>query len=321
MYNTYVSSGLGKKKVVEITRQKIKDYYKNLKTKKEPKVCLSVATIDSIHTVVHQLFNIAVEKNYIEKNPADNIMGEIKRTNRVYERKVRALTIDEQNALIQFLEKDKTSNHWLALVTVMLEAGLRACELTGLRWKDINLKTGVIDVNHSLVYFQKDDGTCGFSVNTPKTAAGERKIPMTDNVRKAFLKQKKYLIESDKMCTDEIDGYTDFIFVNRYGRAQSRHNINRALNRIVKVYNEEVLRNYQEVDDMEDLVLLPKFSCHDLRHTCATRLCEAGVNMKFAQEFLGHADITTTMNIYTEATNELKKSEIRKFDEFLDSRK
>ena len=56
-----------------------------------------------------------------------------------------------------------------------------------------------------------------------------------------------------------------------------------------------------------EIVLLPKFSCHSLRHTCATRLCEAGINMKVIQDFLGHADIRTTMNIYTDATKDFKE--------------
>lgn len=67
----------------------------------------------------------------------------------------------------------------------------------------------------------------------------------------------------------------------------------------------------------KDVVLLPKFSCHSLRHTCATRLCEAGVNMKVIQDFLGHADISTTMNIYTDATKDFKALEIGRFDEYL----
>ena len=59
-------------------------------------------------------------------------------------------------------------------------------------------------------------------------------------------------------------------------------------------------------------VLLPKFSCHSLRHTFTTRLVEAGVNIKVVQNVLGHADFSTTMDIYTDVTKELKK---REFDD------
>ena len=54
-------------------------------------------------------------------------------------------------------------------------------------------------------------------------------------------------------------------------------------------------------------VLLPHFSCHSLRHTFTTRMCEAGVNIKVIQDTLGHKDITTTLNIYTDVTKELKE--------------
>ena len=115
-----------------------------------------------------------------------------------------------------------------------------------------------------------------------------------------------------------IDGYTDFIFVNRFGECQHHSTINKGIDRIIRDCNEEQLAKCESgTIKPKNLILLPKFSCHSLRHTCATRLCEAGINMKVIQDVLGHADITTTMNIYTEATKNLKKKEIDKFAEFL----
>ena len=119
-------------------------------------------------------------------------------------------------------------------------------------------------------------------------------------------------------CKVTIDGYTDFIFVNRFGECQHHSTINKGIDRIIRDCNEEQLAKCESgTIKPKNLVLLPKFSCHSLRHTCATRLCEAGINMKVIQDVLGHADITTTMNIYTEATKNLKKKEIEKFAEFL----
>ena len=63
--------------------------------------------------------------------------------------------------------------------------------------------------------------------------------------------------------------------------------------------------------------MLPRFSCHSLRHTFATRLCESGVNIKVIQDVLGHADFNTTMNVYTEATKDLKQREFKEFDRYL----
>ena len=69
------------------------------------------------------------------------------------------------------------------------------------------------------------------------------------------------------------------------------------------------------------MVLLPNFSCHNLRHTFATRLCEAGVNIKVIQEILGHSDISTTLDIYTDATSDFKKKEMLSFEEFINKKK
>ena len=90
-------------------------------------------------------------------------------------------------------------------------------------------------------------------------------------------------------------------------RSQNQGNLNKALRRMMRDCNDEILEKYG-VDS--DPVLLPQFSCHILRHTFATRLCESGANLKFIQSILGHADVSTTMNIYVDVTDALKKKEI-----------
>ena len=62
---------------------------------------------------------------------------------------------------------------------------------------------------------------------------------------------------------------------------------------------------------------IPHFTCHSLRHTFSTRMCEAGINVKVIQDTLGHQDISTTMNIYTDATKEMKKQEFESLDSYL----
>ena len=78
--------------------------------------------------------------------------------------------------------------------------------------------------------------------------------------------------------------------------------------------NDEILEKYGADSDP---VLLPQFSCHILRHTFATRLCESGANLKFIQRILGHADVSTTMNIYVDVADALKKKEITAFDDYM----
>ena len=81
--------------------------------------------------------------------------------------------------------------------------------------------------------------------------------------------------------------------------------------RIIRECNDEVLMKGED-----DPVLLPHFSCHTLRHTFTTRMCEAGVNVKVIQDTLGHADIATTLNIYADVSKELKQTEFIGLDEF-----
>ena len=62
--------------------------------------------------------------------------------------------------------------------------------------------------------------------------------------------------------------------------------------------------------------VLPHFSCHSLRHTFTTRMCEAGVNIKVIQDALGHSDISTTLNIYADVTKEMKVEEFKGLDSY-----
>lgn len=151
-----------------------------------------------------------------------------------------------------------------------------------------------------------------FAINTPKTKAGERIIPMLPKVKEAFLMEKAYQEECGLKSEAVVDGYRNFIFINRFGNVQHQGTLNKALRRIIRDCNYEVLDSKCKRKE----VLLPYFSNHSLRHTFTTRMCEAGVNIKAMQEILGHADAETTMDIYAEATKDLKKAELISFEDY-----
>lgn len=182
-------------------------------------------------------------------------------------------------------------------------------ECVGLRWEDVDLEEGMISVNHTLVYYNHATNGCYFNVHTPKTEAGKRKIPMLDYVREAFLEEKQRQEEFGIRCTVTIDGYTDFIFVNRFGSAQHQGTLNKALRRIIRDCNEEQL----ETAGKEPL-LLPRFSCNSLRHTFTTRLVEQNVNIKVVQDVLGHKDVKTTLDVYADVTKDLKQREFEELN-------
>lgn len=134
---------------------------------------------------------------------------------------------------------------------------------------------------------------------------------MLDFVKEAFELEKQKQKDLDIHCEVTIDGYSDFIFINRFGQAQHQATLNKAIRRIIRDCNDEQFEKSEEPE-----VLLPHFSCHSLRHTFTTRMCEAGVNIKVIQDALGHTDISTTLNIYTDVTKELKTSEFKGLDDY-----
>ena len=87
----------------------------------------------------------------------------------------------------------------------------------------------------------------------------------------------------------------------------SRGAVNNAIHRIVAEHNMDEEKK-AKAEGREPL-LIPQFSAHQLRHTFCTRFCENETNLKVIQSIMGHSDITTTMDIYADATQE-KKQEI-----------
>lgn len=299
-HNHYVRDGFGKLRISKIKYSDIKKFYYSLILEKGFKP----NSMEIVHTLLHPTFTMAVRDGLLRLNPTEGVMAEIKKSHCWEKTKRHALTVAEQRAFTNYIANSEEYRGWFPLFTVMLGTGCRIGEVLGLRWQDVDFKNRTISINHNLVYRVQEDGTCTNHVNSPKTKAGIRIIPMIDEVFDAFLEEYQYQ-KVIGFCTDEIDGYSGFVFCTGDGKVYLPNAINRTIRSICADYNKEEESKAKE--ENRDPVLLPKFSCHILRHTFCTRFCENETNLKVIQEIMGHADISTTMDVYAEATQEKKK--------------
>lgn len=301
MYNRFVRDGFCKRKIVDIKYTDVKKFYYGLIMDKT----LKSNTLDNINTLLHPAFQMAVRDGALRMNPTDGVMNEIKKSH-VWEKPQRhSLTVPQQRAFVEFLRTNKKYKDWEPVLTVLLGTGMRIGECLGLRWEDLDFDTRTISVNHTFTA-RPTIGEPGRHISTPKTRAGVRTIPMIDEVYEAFLQEYEV-----QRCvgykSETIDGYTNFVFVTYTGGVVSATSVNRAIREIIADYNAQETQKAQE--EGREPLFLPPFSAHSLRHTFCTRFCENESNVKVIQSVMGHADITTTMDIYAEATEE-KKQEI-----------
>ncbi len=307
MYKNYVSNVIGKRRIGSIKYSDIKKFYNSLILERKFKP----NSMEIINTILHPVFTMAVRDGYIRTNPSDGVMAEIKKSHNWEKPKRHALTEEQQTLFIDFLAESKTYNHWLPLMTVFLGTGCRVGELIGLTWDDCDFTEGIITINHNLVYRQQDSGKCEMHITTPKTESGKRIVPMFEAVRKALLQEKKKQMRNGFNSTI-IDGYSGFVFTNRCGYVHNPQTINRAIKRIYTACNEQEIERAKK--EHRQPVLIPHFSVHNLRHTFCTRFCENETDLKIIQEIMGHSDISTTMNIYNEATKERKQESFARLE-------
>ncbi len=305
MYDHFVRDTLGKRKIAEIKYSDVKYFYSVLVNERG----LGINTVDTIHTLLHPTFELAIMDDIIRKNPSKGVMAELKKADGKNKGVRHALTLGQQRAFMNYTKQHQVYSHWAPLFIVFLGTGCRVGEIIGLRWEDIDFDNRIISINHSIVYYPKaGKGSSELQVSKPKTEAGIRVIPMLDEVYDALRAEYDYQLETG-FNTATVDGMTGFIFHNKNGGVHNPQLINRAIKRIIYSYNaEEVIKAKRQ---HREPLILPNFSCHHLRHTFCTRFCEAETNIKTIQSIMGHANIETTMDIYAEATRDKKIEAIK----------
>lgn len=255
----------------------------------------SYSSIHSIRGVVRPAFEMAVEDDLLRKNPFDFELATVLINDSV---KRDALTAKQERDFLKFIKEDEYFNQFHDGMFILFKTGLRISELCGLTIRDIDLQEWTIDINKQLQY----TGGKKVYIEQTKTTAGTRVLPMSDEVYEAF----KRIISSRKKPKVEqmIDGVSGFLFLDDKGKPMLAYQWEKKFQHSVEKYN----KIYK--------VELPKITPHICRHTYCTNMAKSGIAVKTLQYLMGHADIATTLNVYThlkleDAKDELEQMKVR----------
>jgi integrase len=189
---------LGARNITELGRREIQEFL--TQQKKDGNMRngekLSATSTNMMLSVLNLAFEYACDMEYIEENPCVRV-----RRTKAETKRVEAFTVEEQRAIER--EIAGSDDRWLHWIPLCLYTGLRIGELLGLTWNDVDFDRGVIKITKT-VYREKDErGTWQLCVDTPKTKASDRVIPLpeyiTNMLRQDFETAKTpYVIENKK---------------------------------------------------------------------------------------------------------------------------
>lgn len=244
------------------------------------------STIQSFYAKLRPAFEMAVDDDLIRKNPFKFKLSDII-PNDTEERK--PLSQLDKKRLLEFAADYPCYDE----VVILLGTGLRVSELCGLTVHDIDFANRKITISKQLLRNLHGE----YRVETPKTDSGVRYIPMlNEEVYKAFKRvvQDRGTPKIEMM----IDGFTGFLFLNKYGKPKVARNIQYDIDILIKRYN------------ANHAIMMPDFTPHNLRHTFCTDMANKGMNLKTLQYLMGHSDASTTMNTYAACDYELAEKEL-----------
>jgi integrase len=230
---------------------------------------LSPRTVQIIHATLHKALKQAVRWQLIPRNAAQSVEPPKAR-----KREVNPLDEGQVRRVLKAVEGDKLE----ALYVLALTTGMRSGELLGLRWEDVDLQAGILQVKRTMFNGR---------VEAPKTSKGRRSIK---------------LAQISISALDKHPRVGEWVFCTSVGTPISVHNLHN--------------RSWKPLLKQAGLPKGTRF--HDLRHTAATLLLTKGVHIKIVQEMLGHSSISVTMDTYSHVLPNLQGEVVRAMDEIFE---
>jgi integrase len=192
---------------------------------------------------------------------------------------------------------EKESPMWRMFVSLAVTCGLRRGELLGLEWKHINLDAGTVEIKQALS-FTKDEK---YEIKEPKTKRSIRTLGLPQFIIQELRKYKTHCNLLRLNAADLWEGGQNFFLFTGYQG---------------KPLNPTSVKNFWQRFHVKN-PQLKYIRIHDLRHTAATLLLNKGLPAKIIADMLGHASITTTMNVYAHTTMEAQHHAASVMDDLL----
>lgn len=247
------------------------------------------SSICSIRNVVRPAFQMAVDDDFLLKNPFEFHLATVVINDRTTRE---ALTEKQERQFLDFVKNDTCFCKYYDGIFILFKTGMRISEFVGLTLSDLDMKNKKIIVNHQL----QRTRDMRYVIDDTKTASGSREIPMTEDVYECF----KSILQGRKKPKIEpiIDGRSGFIFLDKNNMPTVSLHWEKYFQRIRKKYNKT------------HKAQMPKITPHVCRHTFCSNMAKSGMNPKTLQYIMGHSDIGMTLNIYTHVRYEDAKKEM-----------
>ena len=252
------------------------------------------STIHAIRGVVKPAFQMAVDDDFLLKNPFEFQLATVIVNDSITRE---AITQKQEQQFLEFIKNDKHFCKYYDGIYILFNTGLRISDFVGLVKSDIDFENGRIKVDHQLQRKRNIE----YIIESTKTSIGIRYIPMTTEVKECF----KRIIENRKNPKIEpmIDGYVGFLFLDKNNMPMVALHWEKYFQHICKKYNSI----YK--------VQMPKITPHVCRHTFCSNMAKSGMNPKTLQYIMGHSDIGVTLNTYTHVQYEDAKKEMNEIFE------
>lgn len=268
----------GKRKIEDITFLDVKQFITNLQTTKGKKKPLKHGTVVTYYTTLHTLFESAVENEVIENNPMQRMKKPKARKDEIKQEAL-SYDVEEIEYIRECLEKEPLK--WKAIITVLIDTGCRRGEVAGLKWEEINFKTGAVNICRNVQYTKEK----GVYITTPKSHQS-RVIFLTPHALQILKEWKKYQ-------TLEYFGRGlstgGFCFTQNEGELLNPNTITGYVRDFGKRYN------------------LPGIHPHTFRHSHASIAIRNGIDPVTVSKKLGHCNPSVTLNIYSHANEEAQQ--------------